>query len=144
MRFIKGDITEICRGVLINGVNCQNTMGSGVAKAYYTKWPIVKQRYHECKMFLGQCVPVAVAEDLIVANCWTQEYYGYDGKQYASVIAIYSSVSKAARLAKQFRLPLYTPLVGGGLGGLNRKTVLRALIDVEDETRVEITLVELP
>jgi O-acetyl-ADP-ribose deacetylase (regulator of RNase III) len=41
-RYIQGDITETELDFIAHGVNCQNTMGSGVAKALFTKWIGVK------------------------------------------------------------------------------------------------------
>ena len=41
------DITSITKGVIMHQVNCQNVMGSGVAKALYTKYPQVKLEFHK-------------------------------------------------------------------------------------------------
>ena len=41
------DITSITKGVIMHQVNCQNVMGSGVAKALYTKYPQVKSEFHK-------------------------------------------------------------------------------------------------
>lgn len=42
MKIINKDITTLKKGILIQQVNCQNAMGSGVAKAIYQKLPQVK------------------------------------------------------------------------------------------------------
>ena len=47
MKIINKDITTLKKGILIQQVNCQNAMGSGVAKAIYQKWPQVKNEYHK-------------------------------------------------------------------------------------------------
>ena len=47
MKIINKDITTLKKGILLQQVNCQNAMGSGVAKAIYTRWPIVKEEYHK-------------------------------------------------------------------------------------------------
>lgn len=140
------DITTIERGVLLNGVNCQRAMGSGVAKAYFTKWPIVRESYmswfkHE--MVLGKFDPVRIIPDqLYVANCWTQEFYGSDGKKYADLAAILASVEQAALFAKRKGLDIYTPWIGCGLGGLDKESVLTMLEIVNETTGVEITVCE--
>ena len=41
------DITTITKGVIMHQVNCQNVMGAGVAKALYTKYPQVKEQFHQ-------------------------------------------------------------------------------------------------
>lgn len=37
MKIINKDITTLKKGILLQQVNCQNAMGSGVAKAIYLK-----------------------------------------------------------------------------------------------------------
>jgi len=121
MIYRKGDITSNTTGVLINGVNCQGRMGSGVAKAYLDKWPIVKTIYlndHGSKG-LGDCRLIHVGPGLYVANCYTQEFFGYDGKKYASYNAIENSVFQAASAADALGVAVKTPYVGCGLGGMS-------------------------
>lgn len=148
MKIIQGDITEISQGVLINGVNCQNAMGSGVARAYFEKWPEVKLQYHlwnKSEMVLGKFDPVIIEHDnLYVANCWTQEYSGSDGQVYAHPGAILASVSQAAMFAQNRGLEVFAPWVGCGLGGLDQTTVSSVLQTIEQYTLCDITVVELP
>lgn len=144
MRIIHKDITTVERGVLINGVNCQRAMGSGVAKAYYTKWPQVREEYMKSEMVLGNFEPVTIIEnELYVANCWTQEFYGRDGKKYADTSSIYHSVFDATTFAQDLSLPLYTPWVGCGLGGISKVEVFSLLEDIEKFTNVDITICQL-
>ena len=43
MKYIVQDITTVePPGIIAHGVNCQNIMGSGVAKALFQKWPLVR------------------------------------------------------------------------------------------------------
>lgn len=44
--YIVGDIRETELSYIAHGVNCQNKMGSGVAKSLYEKWEDVKIKYH--------------------------------------------------------------------------------------------------
>ena len=147
MKIINKDITTVTQGVLVNGVNCQATMGSGVAKAYLDKWPVVKQQYmlwEKNEMKLGKFDPVIIEhEKLYIANCWTQNFYGYDNKQYADYGAILASVSAAALFAKRKNLQLYTPWVGCGLGGLEEERVLEILTLIEEYVDVPINICEL-
>lgn len=119
MKIIEKDITTIPGGIILNGVNCQDVMGSGVAKALFTKWPKVKEQYHAIgkeNMHLGLVDFVQVEENTIVANCWTQEFYGSNGKRYASVDAVRECATK---VFEQFGGKIYTPQIGCGLGGLS-------------------------
>jgi len=95
-RYIKGDITETELEYIAHGCNAQNVMGSGVAKALFTKWPEVKSYYHEhCNgheaigynIELGEVNVVDVGNKTIF-NCFTQEFYGYDNKRYVNYAAI--------------------------------------------------------
>lgn len=147
MNIIKKDITTVTEGVLINGVNCQQVMGSGVAKAYFTKWPQVREQYliwGKNQVKLGKFDHVRIEQDkLYVANCWTQEYFGADGKMYADRDAILHSVTKAATFAKEKGLEIYTPWVGCGLGGLEQAIIKETLEVIERFTRVPITVCEI-
>lgn len=124
MRYEKKDITTVqSPGLIAHGVNCQNAMGSGVAKALFTKWPKVKGEYHKSgSMTLGAVQFVVIEPGLIVANCFTQEYYGRDfGKRYADPRAVYECLEEVAKYARtEWGLnEVYMPRIGCGLGGLD-------------------------
>jgi O-acetyl-ADP-ribose deacetylase (regulator of RNase III) len=141
MKLLKKDITTIERGVLLNGVNCQRVMGAGVAKAYYTKWPQVKSEFLDTAPQLGRMCPVEVVKnELYVANCFTQEFYGRDGRVYADPAAISTCAYKAALFADLKGLEVYTPLIGCGLGGLDASLVEIILEQAEQESGVPFTL----
>lgn len=147
LEIIKKDITTASKGVLLNGVNCQRVMGSGVAKAYFSKWPQVRDQYmlwDKRKMNLGKFDPVEIEPDtLYVGNCWTQEFYGSDGKEYADYNAIMSAVSAASIFAYDKKLDIYTPWIGCGLGGLEQKEVHRILDFISGYSKVNIMVCEL-
>lgn len=123
------DITTVTQGVVAHGVNCQGRMNSGVAKAIRTVWPRAFQTYDEMsddRMTLGtvQLVRVEDELDIHVANCFTQEFYGNDGKQYASVEAIETCLDKVCMWTNTHNMyndycPVYMPQIGCGLGGLS-------------------------
>lgn len=85
IEIIRGDICDTDCKIILHQVNCQNAMGSGVAKALYTRWPEVKQEYHrlagtlEPRQLLGRIQPVLLREfggQKIVINMFTQLNYG--------------------------------------------------------------------
>lgn len=84
MYLITGDICVIEEGLIMHQVNCQNVMGSGVAKALYEKYPAVKTEYHKfCaeypkEQLLGSFQEVPVSDKLVVVNSFTQDKYGRD------------------------------------------------------------------
>lgn len=124
INIIKKDITTInSPAIIMHGVNCQGKMGSGVAKALFTKWSDVREKYLTIpvdKMELGLTQIVNVEKDLYVANCFTQEFYGYDGKKYADETAILKCLFDVTALANCLKIyDIYSPKIGCGLGGLN-------------------------
>ena len=125
LRYINKDITTITSGIILHGVNCQNVMGSGVAKALYTKWPEVKIQYHtlgKLNMLLGLVQVVSVADAPWIFNCFTQMFYGRDGK-YASPEAIRQVLHVSCANAHVMGIEaIYLPRIGCGLGGLDWDT----------------------
>lgn len=124
---IKGDLLQTHLNYIGHGVNCQNRMGSGVAKVLFTKYPEVKEKYHtfynsvigvdipEPKDFLGMIQPVSVSDGKFVVNMFTQENYGYDGSLYVSYEAIKDCFKTLANIS--FVKEIAIPKIGCGLAG---------------------------
>lgn len=122
MKYIVKDITTVeSPAIIIHGVNCLRTMGSGVAKALYEKWPRVKSDYIEFgTMRLGMIHPVPVGQDLWVVNCYTQHKFGTDGDKYANASSLDECLTLAAYFAEMMGIDdIYSPRIGCGLGGLS-------------------------
>ena len=124
MKYVNQDITTVTSGIICHGVNCQGVMGSGVAMAIRNKWPEVYKAYKQQptgKEMLGVCHAICVQDEpeLFVANCYTQEYYGKDGRVYASTKAIEEALANVFYLAVTYDgLTIHSPKIGCGLGGL--------------------------
>lgn len=142
IRFFNGDISEIDEGVIYHGVNCQGAMGSGVALALLRKHPVIRERYLAlCKEFkhwksdlLGTWQPVMVHPHLIIVNAFTQEFFGADGKRYASLDAINRSLRSLARKVSDVQTHpeykiIHLPKVGGKRGGLDFDKEVMPLIE---------------
>jgi O-acetyl-ADP-ribose deacetylase (regulator of RNase III) len=125
-KYVKGSILDTELKYIAHGVNCQNKMGSGVAKVLFDAYPEVKSQYHEhCKTelnfgstpkdALGTVRLVYVGNDRYVANCFTQEFYGYDGKRYVNYFAVADCFYKLAEVWKGQILAI--PKIGCGLAG---------------------------
>lgn len=123
IEFIKGDITSVTEGLIVHGTNCSGGFGSGVAGAIRVKWPLVYEifkGYQPGKHLLGEFVPVKINDDLYVANCYTQLYFGSDGRRYASPEAIKKALTSAYKYAKEHEIKSVSlPKIGAGLGGLS-------------------------
>lgn len=147
-RYIKGDITETELKYIAHGVNCQNTMGSGVAKALFTKWPEVKSEYHKyCldkppKYLLGKSHIVGKTHDnKYIFNLFTQENFGYDGNKYVNYSAVVDGFKFILECAEDSRIgeitKLAIPKIGCGLAGGNW-TFMEQLINDTISDRIEI------
>lgn len=125
--YIKGSILDAPQKYIMHGVNAQNTMGSGVAKVLFNKWPEVKSDYHElCKIsypllvngpedLLGTLQFVEDLEDSkSIINAFTQEYFGYDGQLYLS----YSAIKDVFKELNDIGMTeVAIPKIGCGLAG---------------------------
>jgi len=128
LQIVVQNIVQVEHGIIGHGVNCQGVMGSGVAHDLRSTYPqifdtyIAKCNEHSKKrsFLLGKVDFVdIVKDDLIVANMFTQEYYGKDGKVYSSPLAIYQSLLRVILKANEKKLDIYIPQIGCGLGGLS-------------------------
>ena len=129
MNTIEMDITTVEEGIVIHGVNCQRTMGSGVAKAIRAKWPKVYEDYLNTNPELGKVQTIHISDQLWVMNCFTQKFYGKDGKKYASIHAVEKCLMEVARMGAESGLSIYMPRIGCGLGGLDWNFDLVPLIE---------------
>ena len=139
--YIKQDITELDRGFILHGVNCQGVMGSGIALAIRNKWPQVYEQYKiKCAAFqedqqqlLGKVQFVDVDPDtpLVIANGFTQINFGKDHQRYADPWAIKKCLLQTVDIVRLFYedVPIYMPMVGCGLGGLNWKLDVQPIVE---------------
>lgn len=139
MNVEKKDITKVLRGIIAHGVNCQRKMGSGVARELYETWPLIKSQYLKTEPELGKVDFVRVQDTpdplILVANCYTQTYYGNDGRRYASARAIKKCLKTVFETAKTVNLPVYLPRIGSDRGGLDWET---EVLPVIEEASLEI------
>lgn len=145
---IRGNILDTDCKLIAHGVNCQNKMGSGVAKALYEKWPIIKVMYHDYfeefdagesgEKFLGKIDCVSIDRNtgktsrnynLVLVNCFTQQNYGYDGALYLDYKALENCLKELKELCKYYQITeIAMPKIGCGLAGGDWEEV-RKIID---------------
>jgi O-acetyl-ADP-ribose deacetylase (regulator of RNase III) len=138
IKYIKHNLRNTIEGIIPHGVNCQSTMGSGVAKDLFTKWPKVRESYMKVSpQHLGMTDWVLVSEllkpTIYVVNCWTQQFYGKDGKVYGDVNAIRRTLIEVFYHANLMELPIYMPRIGCGLAGLHWENDVKPIIEVVNE-----------
>ena len=133
LHYIKGDLLEVKNGIIGHGVNCQGVMGSGVALGIKNKYPSVYEAYrravqqsHNKDSLLGMVQVISTLPDgvydpkgdtVLVANIFTQNKYGKDGKRYLDYEALYVGFEKLYKRSVLYDLPLCIPKIGCGLAG---------------------------
>jgi O-acetyl-ADP-ribose deacetylase (regulator of RNase III) len=144
---IRKDITTVEHGVILHGCNMQRAYRSGVAGAIRKKWPEAYESFMAVpsdKLVLGNVDKVKIDSSLWVFNCFTQEYYGRDGKRYASLEAIWMALEHGFTFATSCDLPVFMPKIGCGLGGLDWESAVGPLVDeLRKETGALVTVYEI-
>lgn len=109
---------------IMHGCNAQGKMGSGIAKVIKETWPYAYETYakeHQLSgLDLGTVIPAIPSESNrpVILNAITQQFYGNDGKRYASYEAIKSCFQQANYLMGLYESSfLVMPKIGCGLGG---------------------------
>lgn len=118
--------------VIAHGCNAQGKMRSGFAKAVRSLNEDVYNEYIKSKHKLGTVSYVELFPNVYVANCVTQQYYGYDGSKYTSYDAVdscFDNVSKFIKLLDNKETQLFFPLLGAVLGG-GKVEIINNIIDV--------------
>lgn len=79
---------------------------------------------------------------IIVANLFTQDRYGSDGKVYADRQAIAIALEQVFMMSNTMNMPIYMPKIGCGLGGLDWnndvKPIVEELVNSNPECKVYI------
>lgn len=117
--------------IFVHGCNAKGVMGSGVASLVKKLYPFAFEQYkaeeRDFGLVTGEVV-FATSPDskVIVANAITQKNYGRDGKQYVDYDAVVCSLQRVRTRALSMNVPVYMPMIGGGLGGgdLKRLTAI--------------------
>ena len=145
VKYVKGDLTNATERYIAHGCNAQGVMGSGVALAIRNKWPkayIDYVRYIKDGGTLGGSI-VSVNDDKYIINLITQEFFGNDGKRYASPPAIMKSLVDTI-WDYNISGTIAIPEIGCGLGGLNwNGDVLPVLERIETDFEVEFRVYKI-
>ena len=128
VKYIKKDLLDTDCKYIAHGVNCQNAMGSGVAKALYTKYPEVKSEYHRyCDTGVHRLGATQLVDcgDKQIFNCFTQSGYGREpGRVYMSYEAVALCFQNFRELGiKQIAIPKIGCGLAGGDWGKIEKTI---------------------
>jgi O-acetyl-ADP-ribose deacetylase (regulator of RNase III) len=120
--------------IMVQQVNTQGVMGSGLAKAIRNKYPQVFEHYrgeYELGLLeLGYTSYIEVEPDKFVANICGQEFYGRDGKQYTSYNALRTGLEDVKMMAEVLNVDVVIPFrIGCGLGGGDWNGVVLPMVE---------------
>jgi len=143
LKYVDGDLLALGKAgefdVIAHGCNCQNNMGSGIAKQirqqFPEAWKADQKTKKGDKKKLG-CAEGTVIDDLIVVNAYTQFTYG-GGKCHADYKAIKNVMAEINWRFKGMRVGL--PKIGAGLAG-GDWDLIEAIIE-EELADVDVTIV---
>lgn len=149
MKTIKGDLLKLFEegkfNVIIHGCNCQNNMGSGIARSIREKYPIAYKA--DCATIKGDksklgslsvaLVPINYKPCYII-NAYTQYNYGTHKRQvdYDALRSCFKEIK--SRFGNHGNKIGY-PMIGAGLAGGDWKIISEIIdkeLDGEDHTVV--------
>jgi O-acetyl-ADP-ribose deacetylase (regulator of RNase III) len=112
--------------IFVHGCNAQGVMGSGIAslvkKLYPHAYEAYKAEHRDFGLVLGDVVWAKPNGGYVyVGNAITQKNYGRDGKLYVDYNAVVVALEHVAAEARSAKLPVFLPMIGGGLGGGDKK-----------------------
>jgi O-acetyl-ADP-ribose deacetylase (regulator of RNase III) len=119
-------LREVKRGIILQQVNAQGMMGSGIAKEIRERWPQVWEDYAALlgpsytqkdsgRGFLGRVIVTEVENELFIASIVGQQFFGRDKKRYTSYDALDEGTKWLQDIVMNY--PVHHPLLGCGLGG---------------------------
>jgi O-acetyl-ADP-ribose deacetylase (regulator of RNase III) len=132
IEYIKGDLFSTECKTILHGCNAQGVMGSGVAKIIREKYPkaynVYVEKHNREGLRLGHCIKV-LAEEKLIVNAITQQYYGRDGSKYVSYDAVDEVMKEVNTMHYIYGIKeIAMPQIGAGLGGGNWR-VIEAIIE---------------
>ena len=139
IHYVKGNLLDSSCDYICHQVNCQGTMGAGLAKQVKDLWPEVYESY--CKKFkktiddvkptrsmLGDIQVITTSDTAQkVVNLFAQDGYGRKGR-YTSYDAFWECLNRLKEETKPEETIAFPYLIGCGLGGANWE-VIHAMID---------------
>lgn len=156
VRYCKGDILTVSKGIILHGCNSLGLMGKGLAKQVKHKYPQVFQDYSrycysarchpDClnysepgELILGKIITTPINSRLIVISGITQLTIGNDPNvKYANLNAIQQVFRQVNEIAVNLGLEVHMPKIGCGLGGLDWIQVSGLLTMFSSEVKINI------
>lgn len=147
IEYVKGNLLDADdRDIILQQVNCQGAMNSGIARQIRNRYPDVFTSYKKMcdehkdntSELLGS-VDYFIAPDYLIANCFGQDRYGRE-KRHTSYAALRECFSKIAE-NEECRIGIPYK-IGCGLGGGDWEIVSHIISDVFKNMDVKIYIYE--
>ena len=136
------NIFDVKEGVIVHQVNCQKTMGAGIAKEIKKRFPKVYKEYLKEDQQLGNAQLVEVDKNFYVANIFGQETYG-SNKRDTNYKAVRKAFKQVGNFIKANQYTLYVPFkMGCGLAKGDWR-IYRDIIDEQCGDLVQICCPDL-
>lgn len=150
MKIIKGNLFDFAKeGYIVHQVNCMNAMGSGFAREFAKRYPIVKSFYHNAfqsadgttieekgKTLYGKVMGVEIQPNLYGCNSFTQFYFGNSAKtkkNYTDEELLVRNILYVVKKAEEKGLNVYIPYgIGCDLAGGDWTVVEKGLNGYEN------------
>lgn len=147
IKYVQGDLFDTDADIIAHGCNCRGGFGSGVAKTMSIKYPKARQYYLDkfdsegWKLGEVQFVKTGSGETYI-ANCATQDNYGYSGELNADYNAIRTAMETVKCFAMIKNLTVAIPKIGAGLAGGDWTIIENILKEVFSDYDVSVYYLE--
>lgn len=147
IKYVKGNLLDAeDRDIILQQVNCQGAMNSGIARQIRARYPDVFTSYKamcdehkdNTSELLGS-VDYFIAPNYLIANCFGQDKYGRD-KRYTSYAALKEcfenvATNKGCRIGIPYK-------IGCGLGGGDWDVVSHVIHNAFKDMDVKIYIYE--
>ena len=152
VNYVLGDLFDTDADIIAHGVNCKGSFGSGIAGLMNRYYPPVRREYLDkfdtegWKLGDTQFVRLVNVKGYIytiIANCATQDDYGYKGVCHASYPAIRECMTKVKEYARQDNLTIAIPTIGCGLAGGDWNIVKGILEEVFTDYDITVYYLEI-
>ena len=149
IHYVNGDLVENKNepevyGVFCHQVNCQKTMGAGIAKQIRNKYPEVYKAYEERKYpYLGAVDWVITHDGRVCVNMYAQSDYGRNAR-YTNYIAFAQCLTELAEYlipVSKDTIVAFPYGIGCGLGGGDWRVISALIEDFEKTINQDVYIV---
>lgn len=145
IKYVTGDLFNSKANIIAHGVNCSGGFGAGVAGQIAKLHPEARSAY--LTKFINEGwtlgdVQLVYQEDVIIANCATQQAYLPRTLVHVDNDAVRTVMQKVKEFAMPKGLKIAIPKIGTGLAGGDWPTIEKILNEVFQDYDVSVYVLE--